>query len=831
MAGGVAHSLALKTNGTVWAWGRNSQGELGNGTTVDSVQPVQVTGLNVVIAIDAGFLTSMALKADGTVWTWGRRVNGARSTVPVQVPGLTGVAAIGGGYYHWLAVKSDGTVWAWGENGSGQLGNGTKVMSLTPVQVNGLSGVVTVTGGQMHSLAVTADGTLWAWGNNWYQQTGNNSTDNNLVPVQVTGIGRVVSAGAGGYHSLAVVVPPNSMTYLGMNTVMPQIPFTWDARVRLAAYLALDRDSLATISGGQKVRSIMNPEVPNPAIDRSRDTATAKQLLRDSGYPNGFKTALTTYPSLVTLANSIKQQLAQVGIDCDIVTMPSREALFGTLETPGVQFFLVDTPVNWTSPFHTLSRLLRTGANENFARYYSPQFNTYVDSGSYRAAEDLAFSSDPVGFAIAPLTWQPEITPLTVATSLPTNYGGSSVRLNANLTALGAASSANVSFQWGISSGNLTAETPVQSMNTTGFFHFDLSGLSENTPLYFRAKASGDGTIYGAEYGIVPAPPTTQPPFGGGFGGGGGGGGALPGYTSLAPYTNSDGLFNLGATILSVNGNASVTIEKGTVARDNADGALKQIGVFELTDSPPSSPADSRIIGLLYDFQPEGAKFNPAISLTLKFDAASLPEGIRPSDLYIARWDGSQWQVLTSVADALAGTVTAKTSGFSKYAIVGKLASPTTTAAAASPARFSLSDVKATPATARTGETVTVVATVTNGGGTAGTCEVTLTVNGARRESKIVTLDPGSTAKVSFAVNRASPGTYRYDVNGTAGGFTVETEQVTAGPVPNQIPEAAPYAPPSSESRWLVLGIALIVIGIAMLGGLMVFVVSTRQRS
>src|SRR3989449_446039 len=125
IAGGRLHSLALKGDGTVWGWGYNGNGELGNGTSTftDHPTPVQVLGLSGVTAIAGGGFHSLALKSDGTVWAWGYNADGelgngtfTNSNAPVQVLRLSGVTAIAGGGFHSLALKSDGTVWAWGRS-------------------------------------------------------------------------------------------------------------------------------------------------------------------------------------------------------------------------------------------------------------------------------------------------------------------------------------------------------------------------------------------------------------------------------------------------------------------------------------------------------------------------------------------------------------------------------------------------------------------------------------------------------------------------------------------------------------------------------------------
>ncbi len=210
------HELALKNDGTVWAWGDNNLGQLGDGTTTNRYTPVQVLGLSGVTAIAAGYGHSLALKNDGTVWAWGYNSNGqlgdgttTNRYTPVQVTGLSGVTAIAVGRSHSLALKNDGTVWAWGYNYRGQLGDGTTTNRYTPVQVLGLSGVTAIAAGEMHSLALKNDGTVWAWGYNGFNQLGDNSYTDSTTPVQVTvssttKLSGVIAISAGRNFSLAL---------------------------------------------------------------------------------------------------------------------------------------------------------------------------------------------------------------------------------------------------------------------------------------------------------------------------------------------------------------------------------------------------------------------------------------------------------------------------------------------------------------------------------------------------------------------------------------------------------------------------------------------------
>lgn len=202
VAAGEYHSLALRGDGTVWAWGGNGLGELGDGTTTDRATPVQVTGLTNVRAIAAGDAFSMALKRDGTVWAWGDNGSGqlgtggtpASSNVPIQVTGVSGVTALAAYQNHTFVVTSDGTVWAWGRNLNGALGDGTTVDRNAPGQVPDVSGAVSVAAGRWHGAALLSDGTVWHWG------AASLSGD----PEEVDDIDDVVAIAAGPRHTTAI---------------------------------------------------------------------------------------------------------------------------------------------------------------------------------------------------------------------------------------------------------------------------------------------------------------------------------------------------------------------------------------------------------------------------------------------------------------------------------------------------------------------------------------------------------------------------------------------------------------------------------------------------
>ena len=223
VAGGADHSLALRQDGTVWAWGRNDYGELGNASSISSGAPLQVVALDSVSAIAAGYAHSLALKKDGTVWAWGYNDSGQLGdgsttdrTTPIQVLGLTTVIAIATGSNHSLALKQDGTVWAWGTNYLGHLGDGSVTQRNAPVQVANLQNVRSIAAGGSHTMAVQQDGTVWTWGWNSSGELGDGTLNTRYTPVKVTNLTNVNGIAAGNVHSLALT-PQGAVWSWGSN--------------------------------------------------------------------------------------------------------------------------------------------------------------------------------------------------------------------------------------------------------------------------------------------------------------------------------------------------------------------------------------------------------------------------------------------------------------------------------------------------------------------------------------------------------------------------------------------------------------------------------------
>ena len=211
VASGSFHNLALRSDGTVWAWGWNGYGQLGNATMTDSTQPVRVSGLSRIVAVAAGAVHSLAVDADGQAWAWGwngygQLGNGTTtdSATPVKVLGVVSARGLAGGAAHSLAVLKDGTVKAWGLNNVGQLGEGTSINRTLAVPVPGLTGVTQVAAGWHHSAALLGDRTVRAWGWNPLGQVGDGTLVDRRTPVVVTGLTGVTALAAGLAHTLAL---------------------------------------------------------------------------------------------------------------------------------------------------------------------------------------------------------------------------------------------------------------------------------------------------------------------------------------------------------------------------------------------------------------------------------------------------------------------------------------------------------------------------------------------------------------------------------------------------------------------------------------------------
>ena len=186
------HIFAIKTNGTLWAWGNGAGGALGDGTTVSKSSPIQIGALTDWAIVSAGDSSTMAIKTDGTLWTWGLNNIGqlgdgtvVSKSSPIQIGSLSDWAYVACGSSYSMAVKTDGTLWSWGRNTAGQLGLGDTTARSSPTQVGTLTDWLYVACGFQHTVAVKTNGTVWTWGSNSVGQLGYSGFSNISSPTQV----------------------------------------------------------------------------------------------------------------------------------------------------------------------------------------------------------------------------------------------------------------------------------------------------------------------------------------------------------------------------------------------------------------------------------------------------------------------------------------------------------------------------------------------------------------------------------------------------------------------------------------------------------------------
>jgi len=364
---GYSHTVALRRDGTVWAWGWNSDGQVGDGTTANRSTPVQVPGLSDVVGVTAGDSYTVALRRDGTVWTWGSNYSGQLGdgtttdrTTPLQVPGLSDVAGVEAGGRHTVALRRDGTVWAWGGNRYGPLGDGTTTDRTTPVQVPGLTDVAAVAAGLEHTVALRRDGTVWAWGWNRYGQVGDGFTDNRTTPHQARGLTDVVAVGAGDGHTVALrrdgtvwAWGGNSSGQLGDGTLV--------RRLTPVQARGLTDVVSAAAGGGHTV-----------ALRRDGTVwAWGSNADGQLGIPRAFSTE-PVRASVVGLAGSKKKQTPKVGLAFDVGGLGNKtfnDSAYAGLQRAVTDFKLGNTEYTYLEPTEggaDPEQLLRTLAEQGY---------------------------------------------------------------------------------------------------------------------------------------------------------------------------------------------------------------------------------------------------------------------------------------------------------------------------------------------------------------------------------------------------------------------------------------------------------------------------------
>jgi alpha-tubulin suppressor-like RCC1 family protein len=271
---GYLHTAAIKTDGTLWTWGDNTYGELGDNTIVKKSSPVQtISGGTNWKQVTLGYLNNAAIKTNGTLWTWGDNTWGqlgdntiVSKSSPVQtIAGGTNWKQVASGKLHVGAIKTDGTLWMWGYNGNyGELGDNTVVNKSSPVQtIAGGTNWKQISCGFSVSVAIKTDGTLWSWGYNFYGSLGDNTNVNKSSPVQtISGGTNWKQVACGASHTAAIKTDGTLWTW-GVNNYG-----------RLGDNSIANKSSpVQTIAGGTNWKQVSGGKYNTAAIrDDSADT-------------------------------------------------------------------------------------------------------------------------------------------------------------------------------------------------------------------------------------------------------------------------------------------------------------------------------------------------------------------------------------------------------------------------------------------------------------------------------------------------------------------------------------------------------------------------------
>jgi uncharacterized repeat protein (TIGR02543 family) len=199
VSAGHDYTMAIDTSGRLWAWGYNYWGQLGDGTTNHRSNPVRV--MDNITTVSAGHNRTMAIDRNGTLWRWGSaRYGEARNLTPVRL--MENAAYVSVGEYHAMIIDTNGNLWGTGSNGMGQLGTTAVEGHLQNIAVLVRENIVAVSAGQSHTMAIDSNGTLWGWGDNWSGQLGDGTTNRRFTPTRIRE--NVVTVSAGRAHTMAV---------------------------------------------------------------------------------------------------------------------------------------------------------------------------------------------------------------------------------------------------------------------------------------------------------------------------------------------------------------------------------------------------------------------------------------------------------------------------------------------------------------------------------------------------------------------------------------------------------------------------------------------------
>jgi hypothetical protein len=338
--------------------------------------------------------------------------------------------------------------------------------------------------------------------------------------------------------------------------------------------------------------------------------------------------------------------------------------------------------------------------------------------------------------------------------------------------ATGAATAPNL--QWNASSGATSYQVQVSTasdFNTTIFNQSNITttqvsvspALNANTTYYWRVKASSSSgnsdwsTTWSFTTGATQIVTINT---------------NIMGQTGSFSISTS-GVLSTATTLSSADSGVQLSLDVNTTVTIQG-----QSLVVTAEETPPTPPPNAKLVNA-YNLEPNNTTFSPAITLTLKYDPAILPQEVTESNLYIAFWTGTAWTELLSVVNTQNKTVSAQVSHFTIFALLGKT-SETPTPPPPS-AGFSVSNLKINPTSVNPGKRVTITATITNDSDSKDSYKVVLKINGANEAEKEVTLKPKEAKKVSFTISKETTGNYSVTIGDQSGSFKVNEPTTRTG--------------------------------------------------
>jgi alpha-tubulin suppressor-like RCC1 family protein len=710
VSAGYQHSLAIGSDGYIWVWGNNDSGQLGTGNAVNKTIPTYKDKnnkiiLNDIVMVSAGFQHSLALQSNGIVWAWGSNEFGqlgdgstTNSNVPVIVSELPpDIVAISAGYFHSLALTSDGDIWAWGSNQYGQLGDNTTSDRLVPVKVFTESSseyrgdFTAIEAGKNHSVALTSAKYVWAWGRNNLGQVGDNSTTDRKYPVKTrvsasVDLTEITSIAAGGDFSLALKSAAtvwawgeNSSGQLGINSTALS-SFAKQVKTGSSTFLigitaisaggshslALKSDSTVWAWGGDEYGQLGNNDTANTRLAVQVKTSASAYIFNATAISAGGFHSLGLSSTNITA-----------------VTINTASLSAGTKGVPYSQTLSASGgsgAYTWSKYSGTLPTGLYLNASTGNI-YGTPTVANDFTFVIKAADSTNAALYDTASFEVSIVT----NTEKVYITTSSLEEGMVNVAYSQTLEIDGGSGSVSwYKYAGSLPPGlNLNAATGrITGMPTTeGEFTFSLK-VVDNEEDGLSDTASFSITILANTARIMLIPSGLTAPS--------------------SVEINYLGYAEANFQLTTPDNRLTLAISNGTRLLDSAGKPLSALSASAL--SSVLTPLSGISVVSSYDLGPNGATFNPPLTLIFKYVKANLPASMDENSLYIALYDGTQWVRVAGAINTAAGTLSAPIDHFSRYALLGNVIASPTPATTPSPSLTVSTTVPVPIATATTSQ-------------------------------------------------------------------------------------------------------------------------------